>query len=264
MSGPRFPYSARRYTPPVADAPALELRNVSVMQPGGTALALRDVSLSVPVGARVALVGPNGAGKSTVLKAVAGLLPVREGEILVYGRPVGACHHRVAYLPQRGEIDWRFPVSVKRLVMTGRYVHFGWLRGPRDADRAVVNRVIRQLGLQDLADRQIGELSGGQQQRALLARALAQDADLILLDEPLNAVDNTTRAMVAQVLVDLHARGKTFVTATHDLGRLETDFDDALYLSEGRQVEAPPGAFSSDHDHLHSHHESVNSGAWTS
>jgi manganese/zinc/iron transport system ATP- binding protein len=195
------------------------------------------------VGAQVALVGPNGAGKSTLLKAVAGLLPVREGTIAIYGNPVGACHHRVAYLPQRGEIDWRFPVSLRRLVLTGRYVHLGWFRRPGKADEAIAESMIAELGLSDLADRQIGQLSGGQQQRALLARALAQQADLLLLDEPLNAVDADTRAIISEVLKRLQAQGKTVVAATHDLGRLEADFDGAMYLAEGREVPAPPGAF---------------------
>lgn len=238
-----FPYSHRRHSDPVADAPALQLRGVSVEYPGTRRKALRNIDLCVPVGAQVALVGPNGAGKSTLLKAVAGLLPVREGTIAIYGNPVGACHHRVAYLPQRGEIDWRFPVSLRRLVLTGRYVHLGWFRRPTKADEAIAETMIAELGLSDLADRQIGQLSGGQQQRALLARALAQQADLLLLDEPLNAVDADTRAIISEVLKRLQSQGKTVVAATHDLGRLEADFDGAMYLAEGREIPAPPGAF---------------------
>ena len=195
------------------------------------------------MGAQVALVGANGAGKSTLLKAIAGLLPVRHGSIAIYGNPVGACNHRVAYLPQRGEIDWRFPISLRRLVLTGRYVHLGWFRRPTKADAAIANAMIEQLGLTSLADRQISQLSGGQQQRVLLARALAQEADLLLLDEPLNAVDAETRATVGDVLRRLRSQGKTVITATHDLGRLETDFDGALYLAAGREVEPLSGAF---------------------
>jgi ABC-type Mn2+/Zn2+ transport system ATPase subunit len=169
---------------------------------------------------------------------------VAEGEVLIYGRPLGGCRHRVAYLPQRSDIDWHFPIDVRRLVTTGRYVHLGWLRRPGREDRERVTQALAQLGLTALAGRQIGELSGGQQQRALLARALAQDADLLLLDEPLNAVDADTRAVVARVLLDLQRRGKTVIAATHDLGRLETDFDGAVYLADGREVPAPAGAFS--------------------
>lgn len=235
-------YGGRGHVEPVADAPALLAHDLVVAYPGDQP-SLQGVSLSVPRGARVALVGANGAGKSTLLKAVAGLLPVRRGVIRVYGNPVGACHHRVAYLPQRGRLDWRFPVSLERLVMTGRYVHLGWLRQPGREDRDVVRKALERLGLFDLRSRQIGNLSGGQQQRALLARALAQDADLLLLDEPLNAVDADTRTVITQVLADLSARGKTVLMATHDLGRLEADFDGALYLAEGLEVPPPPGSF---------------------
>ncbi len=243
MALPYLSYSRHRAREAVAGAPALELHGVSVEYPGTRRIALHSVDLCVPVGAQVALVGPNGAGKSTLLKAVAGLLPVRQGTVAIYGHPIGACPQRVAYLPQRGEIDWRFPVSLRRLVLTGRYVHLGWFRRPGREDYAIANQMIEQMDLSDLADRQIGELSGGQQQRALLARALAQSADLLLLDEPLNAVDVTTRAIITDVLRDLQRQGKTVVTATHDLGRLEADFDGALYLAEGREVPSPPGAF---------------------
>ena len=243
MSHAPLPYSHRHHQAPLPGAPALVVERLLVVYPGTKRLALRDVSLSVPVGARVALVGANGAGKSTLLKAVAKLLPIRGGAIRIYGNPPGACHHRVAYLPQRGEIDWRFPVTLRRLVLTGRYVHLGWFKRPSQQDRAIADTVIDQLGLADLADRQIGQLSGGQQQRALLARALAQEADLLLLDEPLNAVDAETRAIIVAVLARLGEQGKTVIAATHDLGRLETDFDGALYLANGREVAPPPGAF---------------------
>jgi ABC-type Mn2+/Zn2+ transport system ATPase subunit len=240
---PLLPYGHRRHVGAVPGAPALAARSVSVGYAGTAGLALRGVSLRVPAGARVALVGPNGSGKSTLLKAVAGLLPVSAGEIAVYGNPVGACHHRVAYLPQRGEIDWRFPINVRRLVMTGRYVHLGWLRRPGRKDREVVSEVIEDLGLTPLAERQIGQLSGGQQQRALLARALVQDGDLLLLDEPLNAVDAGTRGTISEVLSELQRRGKTMVVATHDLASLASEFDGALYLREGREAPPEPGAF---------------------
>lgn len=243
MSGLRFPYSSRGHTSAVPGAPALETRALSAGHPGATAPAIRDINLRAPVGSRVALVGHNGAGKSTLLKAAAGLLPVLSGNLWIYGQPPGACHHRVAYLPQRAEIDWRFPITVRKLVLTGRYVHLGWLRRPGARDQELTEQALDQMGLTALAERQIGQLSGGQQQRALLARALTQDADLLLLDEPLNAVDADTRKIVSDVLTELQAREKTVVVATHDLGRLESEFDGALYLSEGSQISPPPGAF---------------------
>jgi ABC-type Mn2+/Zn2+ transport system ATPase subunit len=246
MTTARFPYlSCEHCRDEVGvDPAALEVREARVAYPDEPEReALHGVSLRVPAGMHVALVGPNGSGKSTLLKAVAGVLALRSGEIRVHGQPVAACLHRVAYLAQRGEIDWRFPVDVAGLVTTGRYVHLGWLRRPSSADRARVDEALERLGIEHLAHRQIGQLSGGQQQRALLARALVQDADVLLLDEPLNAVDAETRAKVAQVMRELRGEGRTVVAATHDLGRLETDYDAALFLSEGREVPAPPGAF---------------------
>ena len=238
-----FAYSRRVHRDPVAGAPALNVQNLTAMYPSTRRLAIKEINLCVTVGTQIALVGANGAGKSTLLKVIAGLLPIRSGTVLIYGNPPGACHHRVAYLPQRGDIDWRFPISLRKLVLTGRYVHLGWLRNPSSKDWQIADAMIDRLGLSELRHRQIGQLSGGQQQRALFARALAQESDLLLLDEPLNAVDADTRALIADVLQDLRNQGKTLITATHDLGRLETDFDDALYLADGQVMKPPPGAF---------------------
>lgn len=235
-------YSPHRHAEAVPDAPAVSASITRAGYPGSSTPAIRGITLHVPTGARVALVGPNGAGKSTVLKAIAGLIPY-DGHIDIFGHGTQRCRHRVAYLSQRAEVDWRFPVSVERLVMAGRYVHLGWLARPGPADHAAVAEALKVLDIADLATRQIGELSGGQQQRALLARALAQQADLLLLDEPLNAVDTATRHVIAEVLDAVRTQGRTVMMATHDLGRLETDFDGALYLCEGRVVAPPPGAF---------------------
>jgi len=232
-----FPYSNRRHVDALAGAPALELDLDSVSYPGSAAPALQHVHLSVPVGARVALVGHNGAGKSTLLKAVAGLLPFA-GRVRICGLPIGACHHRVAYLPQHGEIDWRFPISLRKLVLTGRYVHLGWLRRPTLQDYAICDALIERLGLAQMTGRQIAQLSGGQQQRALLARALAQEAELLLLDEPLIAVDAETRTVLAAVMDELRGRGRTLLVATHDVSGLATEFDSVVFLSEGRVVSA--------------------------
>jgi manganese/zinc/iron transport system ATP- binding protein len=133
-------------------------------------------------------------------------------------------------------------VTVRRLALTGRYVHLGWLRRPSAADRALADEILATLGLQGMAERQIGQLSGGQQQRALLARALAQDADLLLLDEPFNAVDRDTRAVLEALLAELKRRKKTVVVATHDIGRHEGGFDDACYLADGRRTPPPAAA----------------------
>ena len=238
-----LPYRRQQQQESIAGAPAVQAVNLSGSYPHQRTPALDGVSLQVPVGARLALVGANGAGKSTLLKLLAGLLPLRRGELLLFGHPVGVGRRRVAYLAQRSEVDWRFPMTVARLVGTGRYDRRGWLRGLGPADRQIVATVMAQLQIADLAQRQIGQLSGGQQQRTLLARALAQEADLLLLDEPLNAVDAETRAIITRLLDDLQHQGKTVLIATHDLGRLESDFDAALYLSEGRTIPPPPGSF---------------------
>ncbi|MEM7134042.1 MAG: ABC transporter ATP-binding protein [Chloroflexota bacterium] len=228
---------------PLSDAPAVSALNINGSYPRHEVPALSNLSMTVPLGARIALVGANGAGKSTLLKLIAGLLSLEHGTLNLFGHPAAAMRQRVAYLAQRSELDWRFPMTVARLVGTGRYSRRGWLRSLGSADHQVVDAVMAQLQIDHLAHRQIGQLSGGQQQRVLLARALAQEADLLLLDEPLNAVDAETRAIVGNVLDDLKGQQKTVLIATHDLGRLEHDFDGALYLSEGREIAPPPGSF---------------------
>ncbi len=243
-----FSYGQQRPTPITAGLPALDIRNLSVgYRTSGQTRALDNVTLCVPKGKRIALVGPNGAGKSTLLKAVVGLLPIITGEINIFGQSITDCRQRVAYLPQRGEIDWRFPISLRKLVLTGRYVHLGWFKRPGAKDQNIAEEMIGRLGLSSLAERQIGQLSGGQQQRALLARALTQEAELLLLDEPLNAVDADTRAIISDVLNRLQSEGKTVIAATHDLGRLESDFDGALYLADGHEVPPPMTTFVATH-----------------
>lgn len=239
----RLPYRERRYTEPVPDAPALDVRDIVVAHPGAARPAINGVSLVIPYGRRAALVGPNGAGKSTLLKAIAGLLPLRKGEIQIAGLGVGACHHRVAYLPQLSDIDWKFPIDVSHLVMTGRYVHLGWLRRPTADDRRIVTEAIEQLGLAPLTRRRIDALSGGQKQRVLIARALAQDADILLLDEPFTGLDARTRATVSETIAALAGAGKTIVAATHETAQLAKEFDGVVYLDEGQVVQAPAGAF---------------------
>ncbi|MFO0915810.1 MAG: ABC transporter ATP-binding protein [Pirellulales bacterium] len=231
---PWLPYSGRGHRDPQAGQPAVQVEHLCVRYRKTSLDALSAVSLEVAVGQRVALVGPNGAGKSTLLKTLAGLVKPQSGRVALFGNPVGACHHRTAYLPQRTDLDWLSPMTVADLVMTGRYVHLGWLRWPGPADHVRVRRVLERMGIADLAERQIGELSGGQQQRTLLARALVQEASLFLLDEPLNAVDEATRDIVDDVLTQHTQSGGSVLVATHDLGRLAEWFDISVYLREGR------------------------------
>ncbi|MBX3420780.1 MAG: ABC transporter ATP-binding protein [Pirellulaceae bacterium] len=240
---PGWPYGGRGHRDPVDGYPALQVEDLFVSYELTQQPAVAGISLDVQSGQRIALIGYNGAGKSTLLKAAAGLVRPQSGTVRVYGNAVGACHHRTAYLPQRSDIDWQFPITVADLVMTGRYVHLGWFRRPGRQDRQHVAVALQRLGIADLAQRQISRLSGGQQQRVLIARALVQGASLFLLDEPLNAVDEATRDIVDQVLSDHASRGGSVLVATHDLGRLSESFDVAIYLQGGRidSVQALPG-----------------------
>jgi manganese/zinc/iron transport system ATP- binding protein len=233
-SEPWLPYGGRGHKDPQPGCSAITLLDVTVRYDHSAVPAVAGASLVVNVGERVALVGPNGAGKSTLLKTIAGLLKPISGSVNLFGNRVGACHHRTAYLPQRADLDWRFPMTVADLVMTGRYVHLGWLKRPGRKDMEAVRQGLDRLKISDLAERQIGELSGGQQQRTLLARAIVQEASLFLLDEPLNAVDEATRDIVDEVLREETRGGSSVLAATHDLGRLSESFDRAIYLREGR------------------------------
>ena len=232
----KFPYCQHRHSSPDPKAPALDIKGLGVAYASEEKLALKNFDISIPAGSSVALVGPNGAGKSTLFKAICGLLPIRTGTIQVFGHPLGACHHRVVYLPQRSEIDWQFPVSVLDLVVMGRYVYLGWFNRPQKRDNEIARHALKEMNVWDLAHRQISKLSGGQQQRVLIARALAQNADLLLLDEPLNAVDVTTRQTVGEVLQKIKSQGKTVIVATHYYDQEEGLYDKAIYLKDGRQI----------------------------
>lgn len=230
---------------------ALAFDAVTLRYPGAGTDAIADFSLRLDPGRCCALIGHNGCGKSTVLKAAAGLLHPRHGAVAVHGWEAGRCRHRVAYLPQRSAIDWRFPVDVAQLVLAGRYVHLGWFRRPGAEDRRLLAEILARLDIADIARTQIGALSGGQQQRALLARTLIQRGDLLLLDEPLGAVDVETRKLVAEILAELRAEGRTIVVATHDFGPGSEGFDEVVCLHEGRRVEVPAERLAEmGHSHL--------------
>jgi ABC-type Mn2+/Zn2+ transport system ATPase subunit len=226
-------------TPAVDGTPAIIFENVSYQYPGSTQGAVECVSLNVERGDRVALVGPNGAGKSTLIKLTAGLEPLQKGNITIYGNPVAQCKHRVALVPQRTEVDWSFPVTVRQVVMMGRYVHLGWFKRPKAEDRDAVEEALDTMKIADLADKQVGGLSGGQQQRVMLARTLAHDAELLLLDEPLNHVDVATQELIFHVLEDLCATGKTAIVSTHDLGILKVHFNRALFMDRRIIADGP-------------------------
>ncbi len=207
------------------DAPALRIRNLYVSY--GQRLALEDVTFDLPAGARLAVVGPNGAGKSTLLKAVAGIVPCADGSIAVHG-VVPQGHTCIAYLPQRSEVDWRFPVTAFDAVMMGRIGRLGPLRRPKEQDRAMVREALGLVGLEDRGERRIGELSGGEQQRMFIARAIAQEAELVLLDEPLAGLDVSSQNEVLALLAQLEEA--TILVALHDLGVAATHFGFLLLL----------------------------------
>jgi manganese/iron transport system ATP-binding protein len=207
----------------------LEVQNVSLGY--GDKIVVEDLTFSVPHGARVAVVGPNGAGKSTLFKALVGLLPLRGGQVFIHGLPLGNHKDCVAYVPQREEVDWRFPVTIEDVVMMGRYDHQDWLKRITRRDRQAVNGSLAQMGIADLAGQSIGDISGGQQQRVFLARALAQEPHILLMDEPFTGVDLTTQDATLRLLDDLRAAQVTAMIATHDLNLAADKFDLMLLLN---------------------------------
>lgn len=218
---------------------AVELRNVTVSYDRKP--AIRSVSVDLPAGERIAIVGPNGAGKSTLIKAVVGLVAMDSGQIRVHGEPIERVRQRVAYVPQRGVIDWDFPVLVRDVVIMGRFGRIGWFRRPGKTDRSIAADALERVGMTEFAERQIGQLSGGQQQRVFLARALAQEADVLLLDEPFVGVDAATEEAIFGLLDDARGEGKTVVVVNHDLGAVSRHFELVLLLN-GRVVAFGPPA----------------------
>lgn len=192
---------------------------------------LWDVDVQVPDASLMAIVGPNGAGKSTLIKAVLDLVQPSAGQIAIFGKPYKDQRHLVAYVPQRGSVDWDFPTSALDVVQMGRYGRLGWVRRPGASDREIALDALHKVGMEAYAKRQISQLSGGQQQRVFLARALAQDAQLYLMDEPFQGVDATTERAIIDVLKALQSEGKTVVAVHHDLQTVPEYFDYVLLLN---------------------------------
>lgn len=208
---------------------ALQVKRASVAyerQP-----VVEDVSFELAPGTLAGLVGPNGAGKSTLIKAVVGLLPLSAGAIHFFGEEQRIGRRRVVYVPQRTSVDWDFPVTVEDVVSQGAWGRLGLWGRPSPAERRRLEEALAQVDLADLANRQIGELSGGQQQRAFLARAMMQDGDVVLLDEPFAGVDATTERAIVEVLRTWRARGKAVVVVHHDLATVREYFDQVLLLN---------------------------------
>ncbi|WP_299735557.1 metal ABC transporter ATP-binding protein [uncultured Roseobacter sp.] len=199
--------------------------------------AVFSVDMTVEPGAMTAIIGPNGAGKSTLLKAALGILTPLAGQTTVFGQPVAACRDRIAYVPQRASVDWDFPTRVIDVVLMGLYRQLGLLGRVRGAHREKALECLSRVGMEDFATRQIGQLSGGQQQRVFLARALAQDADLYLLDEPFAGVDAATEKAIIAVLKSLRDAGKTVVAVHHDLSTVAEYFDHVFLINTRRVAE---------------------------
>lgn len=213
--------------------------------------ALTDASFQIPRGTITALVGVNGAGKSTLFKAIMGFVPVARGTIRLLGMPVRDAlrQNLVAYVPQAEEVDWSFPVLVEDVVMMGRYGHMGFLRRPSANDRAKVDEALSRVGLTDLRHRQIGELSGGQKKRVFLARALAQEGRIILLDEPFTGVDVKTEEQIITLLRTLRDEGHVMLVSTHNLGSVP-DFCDRTVLVKGTVLAHGPTETTFTRDNL--------------
>ncbi|MBU0676695.1 MAG: metal ABC transporter ATP-binding protein [Verrucomicrobia bacterium] len=205
----------------------------------GPICALRDVSLELTCGTAVALVGGNGAGKSTLMKRIVGLVPASTGIVRWRGHPVTESTHEIAYLPQRSDINWDFPVTVRGLVEMGRYPLLGPWRTYGSRDREAVARALGLMRIEGIVNRQVGALSGGQQQRVLIARALAQEAHVLLLDEPFAGLDQPAQELLANLLRDLSSTGHLIVASHHDLKTVGEIFDETVLLN-GRLIAIGP------------------------
>ncbi|RRD28906.1 metal ABC transporter ATP-binding protein [Actinomyces bowdenii] len=203
-------------------------------------LALRSVSLTVPPGEVMAILGPNGAGKSTLVKAAMGLVPALSGTVSFYGEALDRARRRVAYMPQAAEVDWDFPTTVRDVVTMGTYGRLGWCRRPGAAERRGVEQALEAVGIADLAGRQISELSGGQKQRTFVARILAQDPDLFIMDEPFAGVDAASERAIVEVLAGLREAGRTIVIVHHDLSTVRRFCSWATLLSDGDLIATGP------------------------
>ena len=221
------------------DKAALEAVQVTAGYQGNRH-AVNNISFTVASGERLAVIGPNGAGKSTLFKAIVGVLPLTHGHISIYGEDCHSSHSNVGYVPQQSAIDWSFPASVFDVVMMGRSRHIGWFRWPGKNDRDIVRDILEHLSLSELANRQISELSGGQRQRVFIARALAQDTRIMVLDEPFTGVDQTAEKEIIDTLDALTNHNITILLSTHHMQNAALHFDKVLILRRKILAYGPP------------------------
>ena len=209
---------------------SVEVRNVHVSYYGNE--VVRNVSFSVNSGSLIGIIGPNGAGKSTLIKAMIGLIPKDKGEVTFGDKSLKAVRRKVAYVPQRSDIDWDFPITVLETVLLGTYPNLTLFQRPGEAERELATNCLKQVGLEDYGKRQIGELSGGQQQRVFVARALAQQAEYFFLDEPFVGIDVASEKVIIQLLKKLRDEGKTIFVIHHDLSKVEEYFDELILINK--------------------------------
>jgi len=219
---------SRHHHPHQSDAPILRAENLGVRYDSG--IALENATFELNLSERLAVVGPNGAGKSTLLKVIAGVLSPTEGRVQIFGNEPGG-HICIAYVPQRNQVDWSFPVSVADVVMMGRVGQLGLFRNPKASDWDLVNQALEVVRMTHLAKRQISQLSGGQQQRMFIARALAQEAELMLMDEPLTGLDINSQEEVFSILDQLKQQGVTVMVSLHDLKVAAQRFERIMLLN---------------------------------
>lgn len=216
---------------------AVEVRDLTVAYRESP--VLWDIDLDATPGVLMAIVGPNGAGKTTLIKAILGLIKPAAGQIRILNQPYKSVASSVGYLPQRGSVDWDFPTSVLDVVLMGLYGRLGWIRRPGPKERFLAMNALEEVGMTAFAQRQIRQLSGGQQQRVFLARALVQNAEVYLMDEPLQGVDATTEQAIVDVLQTLRSSGKTVLAVHHDLQTVSSYFDEAFLLNVRRIASGP-------------------------
>ncbi len=225
---------------PITNGPAIKITDLTVSY--GPVPALLDVSLTIPQGQLVGVIGPNGSGKSTLIKAILGFVRPDFGAVELFGQPAEKAKGRVAYVPQRGAVDWDFPITVREVALMGRYGYVPWWRDPSREDRRLADEALAMVRMWELRDRQIGQLSGGQQQRVFMARAMAQGADILLLDEPFAGVDAATERALLDVMKRTKEAGRTLLVVHHDLGTAAEYFDALVLLKQRLFAYGPPEA----------------------
>ncbi|MBA63048.1 MAG: manganese ABC transporter ATP-binding protein [Planctomycetaceae bacterium] len=218
--------------------PAIEVKNLTVSY--GPVPALLDVSLAIDAGQLIGIIGPNGSGKSTLIKSLLGFVKPDFGDVLLFGEDAEKAKGRVAYVPQRGSVDWDFPITVREVALMGRYGKQSWWKELSAEDRDIADHALEQVRMGDFRNRQIGQLSGGQQQRVFMARAIAQGGDILLLDEPFAGVDAATEKAILDVLESTRETGRTLVVVHHDLATASEYFDSLVLLKQRLFAYGPP------------------------